>query len=565
MKKGWHENGRPEMTSKSKLRSFIFVLISGAMILFPAMVHGASQDIYSNAGTFTWTCPRGVASVDVEVRGGGGAGGFSGSSQGSGGGGGGAYSKKTAILVTSGQSYTVVVGKGADQSVLFGGSTLGNYDGGGSGGVNLLRACKYSLSEAAVITAIKAYFTNVSGYYNCYVTASIYSDNNGYPGSKVVESGVYNIQQGGYSLFQMPATALAAGTYWLVTNCYVDTSTIGMMYYGSGNSNQEYSTTGSYGGTIPSGPSTFPSGATGTANALAIYAVRMSGGDSYFMNISTVLAKGGTGGGGPGGLGGSGGDKSLGVGDVKNSGGSGAAFYSATQGGGGGGGAGDVADGGNASGQLGGSGGTSAGGNGGNGGISSQGVSGSSPGGGGGGASAYSGGLSGGNGGDGKVVLSYTVQDTTAPVVTAFVIPSAYNNLTVPITTFTATDDFGVTGYLVNESPTTPSISDPNWSATRQTQYSFSSNGNKTLYAWARDAAGNISKSLSATVSVVVGQRIYTYDGLNRLIQVIYEDGSSVTYTYDTAGNRSGIATQVTDITLLSLRPHLQEHSLTRL
>ena len=31
---------------------------------------------------------------------------------------------------------------------------------------------------------------------------------------------------------------------------------------------------------------------------------------------------------------------------------------------------------------------------------------------------------------------------------------------------------------------------------------------------------------------------IYTYDELNRLIQVIYEDGRRVTYTYDAAGNR---------------------------
>ena len=30
----------------------------------------------------------------------------------------------------------------------------------------------------------------------------------------------------------------------------------------------------------------------------------------------------------------------------------------------------------------------------------------------------------------------------------------------------------------------------------------------------------------------------YVYDELNRLIQVIYEDGRRVTYTYDAAGNR---------------------------
>ena len=123
-------------------------------------------------------------------------------------------------------------------------------------------------------------------------------------------------------------------------------------------------------------------------------------------------------------------------------------------------------------------------------------------------------------------------------MVTAFVIPSLYNNLTIPITTFTASDNVGVTGYFVNDSPSAPSPSDPNWGATPQTQYAFSSDGSKTLYAWAKDAAGNISSSLSATVLLVLGQRIYLYDELNRLIQVTYEDGRRVTYTYDALGNR---------------------------
>ena len=30
----------------------------------------------------------------------------------------------------------------------------------------------------------------------------------------------------------------------------------------------------------------------------------------------------------------------------------------------------------------------------------------------------------------------------------------------------------------------------------------------------------------------------YTYDNLNRLIQVQYEDGTTIQYTYDPAGNR---------------------------
>ena len=38
----------------------------------------------------------------------------------------------------------------------------------------------------------------------------------------------------------------------------------------------------------------------------------------------------------------------------------------------------------------------------------------------------------------------------------------------------------------------------------------------------------------------------YVYDGLNRLIQAIYDDGKIITYTYDKAGNRV-----VRDIALL--------------
>ena len=58
---------------------------------------------------------------------------------------------------------------------------------------------------------------------------------------------------------------------------------------------------------------------------------------------------------------------------------------------------------------------------------------------------------------DGGDIGAVPVVDTTAPTVTAFGIPPTSTSLTVPITTpFTATDAFGVTGYLVNESATPP-------------------------------------------------------------------------------------------------------------
>jgi hypothetical protein len=98
--------------------------------------------------------------------------------------------------------------------------------------------------------------------------------------------------------------------------------------------------------------------------------------------------------------------------------------------------------------------------------------------------------------------VTVTTADVTAPTVTSFVMPSAYTSTTVPVTTFTATDAIGVTGYLLTESPSIPSLGDSGWSGTHQTNYIFSSLGSKYVYAWARDAAGNISNSQMAHVTV---------------------------------------------------------------
>ena len=59
--------------------------------------------------------------------------------------------------------------------------------------------------------------------------------------------------------------------------------------------------------------------------------------------------------------------------------------------------------------------------------------------------------------------------DTSAPTVTAFTIPATSSSLTIPITSFTATDNVGVTGYIVTESATAPAASASGWSATAPT------------------------------------------------------------------------------------------------
>ena len=93
-----------------------------------------------------------------------------------------------------------------------------------------------------------------------------------------------------------------------------------------------------------------------------------------------------------------------------------------------------------------------------------------------------------------------TGPDTTPPTVTAFTIPATANTLTVTISSLIATDNVGVSGYLVNESAATPSATGGGWSASALSSYSFTTAGSKTLYAWAKDAAGNVSASRSANI-----------------------------------------------------------------
>lgn len=90
------------------------------------------------------------------------------------------------------------------------------------------------------------------------------------------------------------------------------------------------------------------------------------------------------------------------------------------------------------------------------------------------------------------------------PIVTAFEIPATSNSLTVPITTLTATDGIAVVGFFVSESEIAPDLLDPAWIPEAPAAYVFSTSGTKTLYAWVKDALGNVSLSLSASVDIVL-------------------------------------------------------------
>lgn len=101
----------------------------------------------------------------------------------------------------------------------------------------------------------------------------------------------------------------------------------------------------------------------------------------------------------------------------------------------------------------------------------------------------------------------YQSADVTAPAVSAFTTPETVSSLTVLISSFTCTDAVGVTGYCVNESseaPTVGSCSGSGWAVTVQSGYTAASTGEKTLYAWCKDAAGNISTSANDTTTITL-------------------------------------------------------------
>lgn len=101
-----------------------------------------------------------------------------------------------------------------------------------------------------------------------------------------------------------------------------------------------------------------------------------------------------------------------------------------------------------------------------------------------------------------QISSSTPTADTSSPSVSSFSIPVTSTSLTIAVSTFTASDNQAVAGYKLTESATAPLAGDNGWTTSAPTTYTFSQEGTKTLYAWAKDAAGNVSTSRSATVTI---------------------------------------------------------------
>lgn len=157
--------------------------------------------------------------------------------------------------------------------------------------------------------------------------------------------------------------------------------------------------------------------------------------------------------------------------------------------------------------------------------------------------------------------------DKKPPTVTSFSFYADKGSLTVHVA-LAASDNEGVTGYLVTETATPPLATDGGWLPAAPPTYTFSGTTIKTLYAWARDAAGNISSGRSADLAYTLNDSIAFPFLPNSTIKV--QSVSDISYdrigrnywllaSTSTSGTRPNVLVQM-DASGQSLRSWLLPH-----
>ncbi|MCP4134906.1 MAG: VWA domain-containing protein, partial [bacterium] len=91
--------------------------------------------------------------------------------------------------------------------------------------------------------------------------------------------------------------------------------------------------------------------------------------------------------------------------------------------------------------------------------------------------------------------IVYSAADTEAPVITQFDLGSGTPTADPAITfTLNGTDNVAITHWVITESATPPAAGESGWLANKPTGYTLSATyGTKEVYAWAKDAANNVS------------------------------------------------------------------------
>ncbi len=111
---------------------------------------------------------------------------------------------------------------------------------------------------------------------------------------------------------------------------------------------------------------------------------------------------------------------------------------------------------------------------------------------------------------DGGFVSGETyVIDKTAPVVSAFSAAAPAEGVKISISTFRASDNIGVAGYMITTSPAPPAPDASGWAAASPRAFICPASGTFDLHPWVRDAAGNVSPLFAPPVNVTVYPRVF--------------------------------------------------------
>ena len=86
----------------------------------------------------------------------------------------------------------------------------------------------------------------------------------------------------------------------------------------------------------------------------------------------------------------------------------------------------------------------------------------------------------------------------------SFDLPANSLTLSVNVLALSAMDNVGVTGFKLTETATKPLAGDSGWSAGAPGSFTFPAVGTRTLNAWAKDAAGNVSSAASDIVIIAL-------------------------------------------------------------
>ncbi len=100
--------------------------------------------------------------------------------------------------------------------------------------------------------------------------------------------------------------------------------------------------------------------------------------------------------------------------------------------------------------------------------------------------------------------LSVEYVDNIAPVLSTFILTSPNPSVSHDIAfDLDGSDNIGITAWLITETPGVPNVGNPGWSGTKPGSHTLSAGfGTRTVYAWARDAAGNISAEKTIQVQL---------------------------------------------------------------